>query len=55
MTEERRRAITNWAGDALIAVGFALLIWGIWSWSEPLALVAGGVGLISVGTLAALK
>lgn len=55
MTQERRQTITNWAGDALIVVGFALLIWGFWSWSEPLALVAAGVGLIGVGILAALK
>ena len=55
MKRERRLALVNAAGDGLVVVGFALLIWGLWSWSEPLALVIGGFGLIAVGILAALK
>jgi hypothetical protein len=55
MKTERRRAVVNTAGDGLVVVGLALVLWGIWFWSIPLALVVAGIGLIAVGYLAALK
>jgi hypothetical protein len=55
MNQIRGRAAVNVAGDALVVAGFALVIWGLWSWSQPLALVVGGIGLITVGYTAAVK
>jgi len=35
--------------DILVAVGFALVVTGVWMWSTPAALVLLGVGLIVTG------
>lgn len=51
----RTIAHLNLAGDLAVACGFLLVVAGSWIVSVPLALIVGGLGLIGLGTWAALR